>query len=366
MNTVTIITQAVKLGASDVHITVGRPPLLRINGPLYPLDDDELVDRLDLIKPEEVKALLPPETDELAREIMTLDQYEKYREKGEFDFSYSVPGIARVRVNVFKQRESTAMVMRLLNTSIPSIQELGLPEVLTWLARRPSGLVLVTGPAGSGKSTTLAAMIDLINSEKRVHIITLEDPIEYLHKHKKGVVNQREIGSDSRSFATALRAALREDPDVILVGEMRDLETISTAITASETGHLVLATLHTPGAAETINRIIDVFPHGQQMQIRVQLSNTIEGIISQQLIPEVNRSGRVLALEILVATPAVRNLIREGRTYQIPMLIQTGAKFGMQSLDMSLRALLERGLISREEALNRAREPELLLKGLFC
>jgi twitching motility protein PilT len=220
---------------------------------------------------------------------------------------------------------------------------------------------LVTGPTGSGKSTTLAAMIDLINKEKRLHIITLEDPIEYLHRHKLGIVNQREIGEDTQSFATALRAALREDPDVILVGEMRDLETIATAITAAETGHLVLATLHTSSAAETIDRIIDVFPPVQQQQVKVQLANTIEGVISQQLIPRKDVPGRALALEILVATPAIRNLIREGKTYQIPSQIQTGGKYGMQTLDMSLRVLYRKGMIGKEEVLNRALEPESIL-----
>lgn len=353
-----IIAQAAKLGASDIHITVGRPPIYRIHGVLFPLDDPEIRTDLDVIKVEEIKALTPENTDALAREMMTAEQYARFEKQGELDFSFSVPGVTRVRVNVFKQRGSTAIVMRSLSTRIPSLQELGLPEVLAYLARRPTGLVLVTGPTGSGKSTTLAAMIDLLNREKRLHIITLEDPIEYLHRHNLCIINQREIGQDTRSFAAALRAALREDPDVILVGEMRDLETISTAITAAETGHLVLATLHTSSAAETIDRIIDVFPPNQQQQIRIQLANTIEGIVTQQLIPRSDRPGRVVAVEILVATPAIRNLIREGKTYQIPSHLQTGARYGMQTMDTSLRLLYQKGLISREEVLNRARDPE--------
>lgn len=361
VNILDILTQAAKLGASDVHITVGRPPVYRIHGVLFPLDDPDLKGKLDLIKPEEIKILSPEDTDLLAREMMREDQYARYAEKGEIDFSYSMPGVTRVRANAFKQRNSTTLVMRLLRTTIPSFEELGLPGVLAYLSRRPHGLILVTGPTGSGKSTTLAAMIDLINKEKRLHIITLEDPIEYLHRHNLCIVNQREIGEDTRSFATALRAALREDPDVILVGEMRDLETISIAITAAETGHLVLATLHTSSAAETIDRVIDVFPPAQQQQVKIQLANTIEGIVSQQLIPRSDIPGRVVALEILVATPAIRNLIREGKTYQIPSQLQTGARYGMQTLDMSLRMLYRKGMISKEEVLNRAREPENIL-----
>ncbi len=357
-----IIIQAAKLGASDIHLTVGKPPVIRLHGTLYPLDAAELKGKLEHLAGAEIKILLPGDTDAMAREIMTEAQYRVYQEKGELDFSYSVPGVTRLRVNVFRQRNSTALVMRLLSTKISSFQELGLPDVLSHLARRPNGLVLVTGPTGSGKSTTLAAMIDLINKEKRAHIITLEDPIEYLHRHQLSIVNQREIGQDTRSFATALRAALREDPDVILVGEMRDLETIAIAITAAETGHLVFATLHTASAAETIDRIIDVFPPSQQQQIRLQLANTIEGIVAQQLIPRIDRPGRVVALEILIATPAVRNLIREGKTFQIPMQLQTGAKYGMQTLDMSLRLLYQRKIISKEEVFYRARDPETILK----
>jgi twitching motility protein PilT len=358
-----IITQGVKLGVSDIHLTVGKPPIYRLHGTLYPLDAPELKEKLDLFPDGEVKILTPADTEALAQEIMTKTQAEKFQEKGDFDFSYTVPGMARLRVNTFKQRNSTAMALRVLNSSIPSFQELGLPDVLATLSRRPNGLVLVTGPTGCGKSTTQAAMIDLINKEKRMHIITLEDPIEYLHRHELSMVNQREIGQDSQSFATALRSALREDPDVILVGEMRDLETIAITITAAETGHLVLATLHTPSAAETINRVIDVFPPNQQQQVRIQLANTLEGIIAQQLIPRRDKPGRVAALEILVATPAIRNLIREGRTHQIISQLQTGAKYGMQTLDMALRQLYQKNIISREEVLKRAYDPETILPG---
>lgn len=357
-----VIAQAAKLKASDIHITVGRPPVFRINGVLFPLDALELKGKIDEITQEEIKNFTSDDTDTLTREITSGEQYHKFKEKGELDFSYSLPGVTRVRVNVFKQRNSAAIAVRLLSTRIPSFKELGLPEVLGYLARRPNGLILVTGPTGSGKSTTLAAMIDLINREQRLHVITLEDPIEYLHRHDLSIINQREIGQDSQSFAAALRAALREDPDVILVGEMRDLETIAIAVTAAETGHLVLATLHTSSAAETIDRIVDVFPPAQQEQIRVQVANTIEGIVSQQLIPRVDKPGRVVALEILVTTPAIRNLIREGKTFQIPTQLQTGARYGMQTLDMSLKMLYQKGVISAEEVLNRASDPESILK----
>ncbi len=364
MRIIDIVTQAAALGASDIHITVGRPPVYRLHGLLYPLDALELNGKLSLLRVEEIKALTPQDTEEMARQVMNQSQLEKFKERGELDFSYAVPGTTRVRVNVFKQRNSTALAMRLLSTRIPTFQELGLPEIMAYLSRRPNGLVLVTGPTGSGKSTTLAAMIDLVNKERRMHILTLEDPIEYLHKHNRSIINQREIGQDTKSFAASLRAALREDPDVILVGEMRDLETISIAITAAETGHLVLATLHTSSAAETIDRVIDVFPPSQQQQIRIQLANTIEGIISQQLIPRIDKPGRVVSLEILVANPAIRNLIREGKTFQIPSQLQTGLKQGMQTLDMSLRNLYKKKMISREEVLNRAFDPESLIKNL--
>jgi twitching motility protein PilT len=329
------------------------------------MDDPEIRKRLDMEQQDEIWPFMAEDTVALLLEIIKPEQYEKFLAQGEFDFSYSVPGVLRVRCNAFRQRGSTAFAMRLLDSKIPGFSELGLPDVLSELSLRPHGLVLVTGPTGSGKSTTLAAMIDLMNMEKRLHIITLEDPIEYLHRHNQCTINQREIGDDTQSFGTALRAALREDPDVILVGEMRDLETISIAITAAETGHLVLATLHTSGAPETIDRIIDVFPPNQQQQIRIQLSSNLEGIISQLLLPKADGSGRVAALEIMVMTPAIKNLIREGKTYQILSQIQTGHKHGMMTLDMCLRDLYRRGLIDRTAALHYARDPEGLKPALI-
>lgn len=363
MNIHELLTLAFQQGVSDVHITVNSPPAFRLHGLLLPLDAPEWRDKLDL-NPQMVKKLTPQDTERLARQIMDERQFERFMEVGELDFSYTLDGVGRFRVNAYKQQGCCGLAIRLINSRIPSLQELGLPDVIAQLARRPRGLVLVTGPTGSGKSTTLAAMIDLINSEYRYHIITLEDPIEFVHAHKKSIINQREIGQDTGSFATALRAAMREDPDVILVGEMRDPETIGTAITAAETGHLVLATLHTSSAAQTIDRIVDVFPPHQQQQIRVQLANTIQGVVAQQLIPRVDRPGRVAAVEVMVATPAIRNLIREGKTYQITSQIQTGAKFGMQTLDMALRALYMKGMISREEALSRSAEPDILARTL--
>ncbi|WP_333870592.1 type IV pilus twitching motility protein PilT [Desulforamulus putei] len=347
-----------KIGASDIHITVGSPPVFRINGSLQTLDTLDTLAGSDIPK----NNLTPSETMEMSKEIMDEGQFEKFLQWGELDFSYSIGGLGRFRVNVFKQRGSVALAIRIIRTQIPTVRELGLPEVISNLAKKPRGLVLVTGPTGSGKSTTLAAMIDQINSETSSHIITLEDPIEYLHFHKKSIVNQREIGQDSTSFSKALRAAMREDPDVILVGEMRDLETISTAITAAETGHLVLATLHTTSAAQTIDRIIDVFPPHQQQQVRIQLSNTLQGVICQQLLPRIDGAGRVAALEIMVVTPAIRNLIREGKTHQIISQIQTGAKFGMQTLDMALRNLIQKGIISAEAARNKAVDIDMLTK----
>lgn len=363
MTTDEILTLAFKLGASDVHISVNSAPAFRLHGALLPFDAPEWQGRL-YAEASRTGKLTPEDTNLLVRQIMTDEQYRKFQEVGELDFSYSIPGVCRFRVNVFKQQGHVGFVVRLINSKILSFQELGLPEVLADLVRKPRGLILVTGPTGSGKSTTLASMLDLINRERNYHIITLEDPIEFVHQHKKSIISQREIGKDSRSFASALRAALREDPDVILVGEMRDPETIAIAITAAETGHLVFGTLHTSSAAQTIDRIIDVFPPHQQQQIRVQLGNTIQGIVAQTLIPRMDRPGRVAAVEIMVATPAIRNLIREGKTYQIISHIQTGAKFGMQSLDMALRTLYMKKIISREEVLNHAADPETLSKML--
>lgn len=338
-----ILSCAAAAEASDVHLTTGRPPILRINGELKPLDSS-------------VGKLTPADIEAMAEEILDPVRYQKFSDLGEIDFSYSVHGLGRFRVNIFKQRGTAAMAIRLIRSSVPTVKELGLPEAVTQLTRKQRGLILVTGPTGSGKSTTLAAMINQINAERACHIITLEDPIEYLHSHQKSIVNQREIGQDSKSFAAALRAAMREDPDVILVGEMRDLDTIATAITAAETGHLVLATLHTTSAPLTIERIIDVFPAHQQQQIKMQLSNTVQGVICQQLLPRKDGRGRVAALEIMVATPAVRNLIREGKNHQIISQIQTGAKYGMQTMEAGLKKLVQNNIISPETAKLKAIE----------
>jgi twitching motility protein PilT len=342
-----LLREAVARKASDLHITVGIPPVLRINGDLVRTDRPAL-------RPADTAALLAAIAAESHRAV--------FDERGEVDFSYAIPGFSRFRVNAFRQRGATAIVVRIVAEQVPTLAELGHPDTVKTLARKPRGLVLVTGPTGSGKSTTLAAMIDLVNRERACHVVTLEDPIEYLHRHDRSIINQREIHADTLSFAAALRAALREDPDVVLVGEMRDPETIATAITAAETGHLVLATLHTGDAAQTIDRIIDAFPPYQQQQIRVQLSLTLQGIIAQQLLPLRDGSGRVAALEILLATPAVRNIIREGKTHQIASVIQTGAKNGMQTMDNALRDLCRRGLVSTDEALARAADPETLAR----
>ncbi|TDA67728.1 MAG: type IV pilus twitching motility protein PilT [Clostridia bacterium] len=343
-----ILQAAAQVQASDVHLTVGLPPVFRVRG--------------ELQRQQQWEMLKPPDTLALADQLMRPEQKQRFQEAGELDFAYAIPGAGRFRVNVFRQRGSVAVAMRLINATIPTIEELGLPEVLVEFTRKTKGLVLVTGPTGSGKSTTLAAMIALINQERSCHIITLEDPIEYLHRHNQSIVNQREIGTDSHSFAAALRASLREDPDVVLVGEMRDLETIGTAITAAETGHLVFATLHTASAAQTVDRVIDVFPPHQQQQVRVQLADTIQGIVAQQLLPRLDKPGRVAAIEVLVATPAIRNLIREGKTHQIFSAIQTGGRYGMQTMDMALKQLYQAGKISREEMMTRVTDTSVLMQ----
>lgn len=331
-----IITRAVEMGASDVHLTVFRPPVYRINGRLVSLPGEEV--------------LKPEDTRRLAEEIIPNEEVRiNFKQNGQVDFSNSFPGIGRFRVNLYVQRGSIAAAIRIIPMNVPNIDNLGLPSVVREFAMKDTGLVLVTGVTGSGKSTTLAAMIDLMNRTRSLHILTLEDPIEYLHRHGQCMINQREIGMDTRSFPQALRAALRQDPDVIMVGEMRDLETISTAITAAETGHLVLASLHSGSATQTIARIIDVFPPEQQTQIRVQLANSLQGIISQQLIPRADGRGRVVACEILVATPAIRNLIRENKIHQIYSVLQTGAAYGMITMEKSLRNLYEKGLIGLDE-----------------
>lgn len=345
MDMESLLREAVARHASDLHVTVGVPPLIRINGALIKLD-------------------LPPlgvdDTAQLFEEIVAEDRRVQFNQNGEIDFSHTVFGLSRFRVNAFRQRGSIAIAIRIIPERVPSLQELKLPDIVRELARKPRGLVLVTGPTGSGKSTTMAAMIDLINSERACNILTLEDPIEYLHRHRKSIINQREIGADSRTFANALRAALREDPDVILVGEMRDMETISIAVRAAETGHLVLATLHTSDAAQTVDRIIDVFPPYQHQQVRTQLSLALQGIVSQQLLPRRDGQGRIVAVETLVTTPAVRNLIREGKSHQILSVIQTGAKFGMLAMDTALRDLCRAGLIAEDEALMRSNDPDTL------
>lgn len=328
-------------GASDLHITVGVPPKMRVNGQLITMNFERL---------------LPPDTEALADEIMDPVQRAKFEEKGEHDMSFSIPELGRYRVNAYKQRGSVAIALRLVGTEVPSPEVLGVPASVIDLYQRKRGLVLVTGPTGSGKSTTLAAIIDKINNNRECHVITLEDPIEYLHRHDKSIVNQREIGSDSGSYGAALRAALREDPDVILVGEMRDLETISTAITAAETGHLVFSTLHTIGADKTIDRIIDVFPPDQQQQIRIQLAAVLECVVSQQLIRK-EHGGRVAALEVLFANNAIRNLIREGKTFQIPSVMQTSRRAGMITMDDALYDLFMKDEISEEAVVTYAQDP---------
>lgn len=338
MNIADVLHLAVEQQASDIHLTVGLPPVFRRDGELVPVHD--------------FPVLTSDDTKSLVQEIMTETQFQELQNSGELDLAYSVPELGRFRVNAYYQRGSLAVAIRRINSRIATLEELQLPPSVGDLARKSNGLVLVTGPAGSGKSTTLAAMIDLINWERACHIITLEDPIEYIHFHKKSVVNQREIGSDSRDFSNALRAAMRQDPDVILVGEMRDLDTISVAITAAETGHLVLATLHTSGAAQTVDRIIDVFPPHQQQQIRVQLADTLRGVVSQQLVPKIG-GGRIAAVEVLVVTAGVRNIIREGKTYQLINAIQTGGQHGMQSMDAALKKLAQQGLISQEDMFAR-------------
>lgn len=337
-----ILIQSVKERASDIHLTSGRAPSYRVDGVLAPIMGERLT-------PQMLEDILLPLIDKRHREEL--------EETGQTDFAYAISGVGRFRVNVFKQRGTLAAVMRSLPFNIPEPEDLGIPREVVEMTSRKRGLVLVTGPTGSGKSTTLASLIHVINRTYPYHIITLEDPIEYLHRHDKSVVNQREIGSDSTDYAQALRAALREDPDVILVGEMRDLETISTAITAAETGHLVFSTLHTIGADKTIDRIIDVFPPNQQQQVRIQLASVLECIVSQQLLKKADGSGRVAALEVLFANNAVRNLIRESKTYQIPSVMQTNKRAGMQTMDDALYDLFMRKVIDADTAVTYAQDP---------
>ena len=345
-----MLRAAKEAGASDLHITVGVPPKIRVNGQLITMDYGKM---------------LPGDTNALLDQIMNEKQRAKFEEAGEHDMSFSIPNLGRYRVNAYKQRVSVAIALRLVGTQVPSAESLGIPPSVIDLYQRKRGLVLVTGPTGSGKSTTLAAIIDKINNNREAHVITLEDPIEYLHQHKLSMVNQREIGLDSQSYASALRAALREDPDVILVGEMRDFETISVAITAAETGHLVLSTLHTIGAASTVDRVIDVFPPHQQQQVRVQFANVLEAVISQQLIPNADGTGRVAAFEVLHANHAVRNLIREGKSHQLMTVMQTNRKLGMIAMDEAIMQLYREQKITKEQAIQFAQDPDTMANRLM-
>ncbi|HRD32391.1 MAG TPA: type IV pilus twitching motility protein PilT [Fimbriimonadaceae bacterium] len=342
-----LLNTVVDRNCSDLHICVDSEPVIREDGALKRLNYEKFS---------------PQQTQRMLYEILSDDQVTRFEQTYELDFSYALPRRARFRVNLYRDRGAVAAAFRLISSRIPTARELNLPPILEQLTERPRGLILVTGPTGSGKSTSLAAMINFINVNRAVHIITIEDPIEYLHTHKQSIINQRELGTDTKSFSNALRACLREDPDVLLVGEMRDTETIGLAITAAETGHLVFATLHTNNAAESIDRMIDVFPPGQQEQIRVQLSNNIVAIAAQQLLPRASGPGRVPANEIMVATPAIRNLIRENKTHQIPSMIQTSAAHGMMSMDQCLRDLYMKGIITLEEAMMRCQNIEELKK----
>ena len=342
-----LLERTVAAGASDLHVTTGCEPAIRVNGVLERLED--------------LEKLSSDDTQQLLYRIMSTEQQKHLEIKRQLDTSYSLPGVARFRVNIYFQRESLGAAFRLIPAKLKTLDELGLPPALHELAKKPRGLVLVTGPTGSGKSTTLAAVIDEINSTRRDNIMTIEDPIEFLHGHKRCIVNQREIGPDATSFAEALRGALRQDPDVILLGEMRDLETIATALTAAETGHLVFATLHTQDAPSTVDRLIDVFPAAQQEQVRVQIASTLQAVITQTLLPRADGSGRVAALEILIPDDAVRNLIRQAKVEQVYSIMQTGGKRGMQTLEQSLAELVGRGVISQETALSRSSRPDQLL-----
>jgi twitching motility protein PilT len=342
-----LLERMVALNASDLHITVGSHPVVRVRGDLERLED--------------VPQLAGDETQALLYRILSTEQQKQLEIKRNIDFAHSIPGLARFRVNVFFQRETLGAAFRLIPTEIKTLEELGIPATLHALTDKPRGLVLVTGPTGSGKSTTLAALIDEINRKRSEHILTIEDPIEFVHRHKRCIVNQREIGPDATSFADALRAALRQDPDVILLGEMRDLETIGTAITAAETGHLVFATLHTQTAPSTVDRIIDAFPGAQQDQVRVQLAATLVGVVTQALLPTADGTGRVAALEILYPDDAVRNLIRQGKVEQIYSVMQTGTGRGMQTMEQALADLTLREVITIDVALGRSSRPDQLL-----
>jgi twitching motility protein PilT len=349
MDVLEILKTAIMSGASDIHLAVGTPPVFRITGKLTRYTKDG-----------EIGPITREEAMKAVHTLMNDEQFKYWQEHGEIDFSYSLLGVSRFRVNIYRQRGCPSIAIRPVPYDIPSLESLGIPPAVSNLTDKAYGLILVTGPTGTGKSTTLAAMIDKINTERASHIITVEDPIEYLYQHKKSIIDQRELGSDTYSLSGALRAALRQDPDVIMIGELRDLETISTAVTAAETGHLVMATLHTNSVAQSIDRIIDVFPSGQQEQIKVQLSSTLQGIVTQQLIPKANGKGRALAAEVLIAIPAIRNLIREGKTHQIATVLQTGGRWGMQTMDMSLRDMVRSNVIDIEDALKCTNDRENL------
>ncbi len=341
-----VLLEVIDRRASDLHITAGSPPMVRVRGRLSPLEG--------------YPSLTPTDTREIIYSILSNAQRQRLENDWQIDFAYQIPGAARFRVNAYFQRASLGAAFRLIPFEIVPLEKLGLPAAVAEFAKRPRGLVLVTGPTGSGKSTTLASLINVINESREEHIMTIEDPIEFLHRHKKCIVNQRELGADAASFALALKAALRQDPDVILVGEMRDLETIGTAITAAETGHLVFATLHTQDTPQTIDRIIDVFPASQQGQVRAQLSVALQGIMTQTLLPTADGASRCVATEILIPTPAVRNLIREAKSHQIYSVLQTGGAHGMQTMDASLAQLVRAGKITRQLAESRAHSPEEL------
>ena len=342
-----LLEHMVEANASDLHVTTGTPPAIRVRGEVERLDGFD--------------ALTSEETQQLLYRILSSEQQKILELNRQLDFSYSIPGLARFRVNVYFQRESIGAAFRLIPTELKTLEELGIPDSLHVLAEKPRWLVLVTGPTGSGKSTTLAAIIDEINRNRSEHILTIEHPIEFLHRHKRCIVNQREIGPDAKSFAEALRAALRQDPDVILVGEMRDLETISTALTAAETGHLVFGTLHTQSAPSTIDRIIDVFPAEQQEQVRIQIANSLQGVVTQALLPTADKMGRVPALEILLPDDAVRNLIRQGKVEQIYSVMQTNTGRGMQTMEQSLGDLIMRRIVDFEVGLSRSSRPNQLV-----
>jgi len=348
VNLRTLLEEVIEREASDLHITAGECPKLRIDG--------------DIVNSATTYVMSPKDTLQLAYSVLTENQKKRFETEDELDFSFGIQNLARFRGNCFKQRGCVGMVIRMIPFSMKTFDDLGLPPILAKLAERPRGLVLVTGPTGSGKSTTLAAMIDKINKERKAHIITVEDPIEFIHRHQSCIVNQREVGTDTKSFSTALKYALREDPDVILVGEMRDLETVAAALTIAETGHLVLATLHTNSAAESINRIIDVFPSGQQAQIRAQLAFVLEGVVTQTLLPRAKGRGRVMACEIMVATPAIRAMIRDDNVHQIPSMLQAGQRHGMQTMNHDLYRLYTQREVTRDECLRVSGQPNDFLR----